>query len=124
MATVDYLGFRLTAMSLVPISKRFVPREDFDLEIYSTIVYGSSDAGDTMHADPMAVDCMEGVCKKLNLKKHRCGMKCNFFGTALNKQRGKYEHLFGPTDIELHKGSDGAFYVHWLLMLHSYLPGY
>ncbi|KAH3761583.1 Histidine kinase A [Pelomyxa schiedti] len=87
MATVDFLGYRLTAMSLLPITAK-------------SILYGSSNAGRIVHADdPVVVRNMEHICTKLNLKGHTCG-------TGL-----EHKTLWGPTDIEVHRGSDGRFYI-------------
>jgi hypothetical protein len=58
MALVDYLGFRLTALSVLPIRK-------------DTIVYGSCDAGKTVHAASRRLTRkMNEAADVLNLKKH------------------------------------------------------
>ena len=62
MAIIDYRGFRVTAMSLLPISGQ------------ETLVYGSSDGGRTvMASDPYFNQLMERAGKLLNLKPHLCG---------------------------------------------------
>ena len=68
MALVDYLGFRLIAMSLLPINK-------------NTIVYGSSDGGITMYnTNPTLAEKMKLSAKLLNLKSHKVNFFfCNFF---------------------------------------------
>ncbi|KAH3743334.1 Histidine kinase [Pelomyxa schiedti] len=95
MATVDYLGYRLTACSVIPISS-------------STLVYGSSDGGEIVkNNDPVAYKAMEEICKTLNLKKHKCG-KLN---PKTNKPLRPLQDLYGPTDVEIHKGTDNGYYV-------------
>jgi hypothetical protein len=62
MAIIDYRGFRVTAMSLLPISG------------HDTLVYGSSDGGKTVMASyPDFNQLMERAGKLLNLKPHLCG---------------------------------------------------
>eukprot|EP01133_Synstelium_polycarpum_P013661 gene13661-16088_t len=88
MALLDHRGFRLVAMSILPIAPR------------RTIVYGSADAGKTVHASlPDVNERMRLAAAKLNVKGHLCG--------AGDKQ----QLLYGPTDIEGHMGTDGLFYV-------------
>ena len=61
------LGQRLIAVSMVPIQK-------------NTIVYGSSDAGRTIHAsDSKLNDRMEKIAKLLNIKSHQVG-NCTIYG--------------------------------------------
>eukprot|EP01113_Clastostelium_recurvatum_P028334 TRINITY_DN3429_c0_g1_i2.p1 TRINITY_DN3429_c0_g1~~TRINITY_DN3429_c0_g1_i2.p1 ORF type:complete len:2680 (+),score=686.41 TRINITY_DN3429_c0_g1_i2:120-8159(+) len=87
MALVDYRGFRLVAMSILPIGA-------------DSIVYGSCDGGQTVHAPrPEVNERMKAAAKKMNIKGHMCGM---------GQQR---EFLYAPTDIEGHIGRDGLFYV-------------
>lgn len=83
---IDYLGFRLIALSLLPIDG-------------STLVYGSDNAGHTVSStDP------EGNMKKageiLKLKEHVAGQRESF--TA---------QVSFPADIEGHLGADNRFYV-------------
>lgn len=74
MCLVDYRGFRLVAMSLLPISK-------------STLIYGSDDAGKTVHNDdPEFSNLMKEAASIINLKGHVTDAK----GTT----------IYGPTDIE------------------------
>lgn len=83
MALIDYKGYRLVAMSFLPISK-------------GSLVYGSSDAGKTIHNDvPAVVPLMKKVGKKLNLLEHVVGT----------------QRIIGPGDIEVHRGDDDRFYI-------------
>jgi len=89
MAVIDYRGFRLVAMSILPIDKK------------KTLIYGSGDAGKTVAAvDPYFNRMMEEAAKKLNIKGHFCG-----------KDKESLKFLHGPTDIEGHLGSDKRYYV-------------
>ena len=57
-AVIDYRGFRLTAMSRLPVTNR-------------SLIYGSADAGQTVHNDmPEFEDLMERAARKLNLAEH------------------------------------------------------
>jgi len=85
MATIDYRGYRILAISSLPISKQ-------------TIVYGSCDGGQTVHdSDPVINTEMERMAKIMNLRGHTVG---------LNKKT-----IFGPGDIEVHKGFDSRYYM-------------
>ncbi|KYQ99702.1 hypothetical protein DLAC_03642 [Tieghemostelium lacteum] len=85
MAIIDYRGYRLLAISQLPIDK-------------TTIVYGSCDAGKTVHnSDPLINKEMERVAKILNLRGHTVGLTQTF--------------VYGPGDIEVHKGYDGRYYM-------------
>jgi hypothetical protein len=65
MALIDYKGYRLVAMSFLPISK-------------GSLVYGSSDAGKTIHNDaPPVVPLMRKVGKKIELVRAPCGQQKN-----------------------------------------------
>ncbi len=89
MTLVDYMGFRLIAMSILPISRQ-------------TIVYGSSDCGQTIHtnAAPAAVAALKLLARRLNLKPHYCGVPPR-----------KPAKVFGPCDLEGHQSDDGRFYL-------------
>jgi hypothetical protein len=89
MALVNYLGFCLIAISVLPVDK-------------STIKYGSCDAGNTMHFDNMELyaKIKEG-CQKLNLKPHKSGLE----------PKSTDPDQYGPGDIEGHLGKDGRFYM-------------
>lgn len=83
MALIDYLGFRVVALTIVPVDS-------------TTLRYGSADAGQTVHADLSELNAkMEAVGHALNLKKHRSGEV----------------EIVGPSDIEGHLGTDGRYYV-------------
>eukprot|EP00026_Physarum_polycephalum_P001843 Phypoly_transcript_01846.p1 GENE.Phypoly_transcript_01846~~Phypoly_transcript_01846.p1 ORF type:complete len:502 (+),score=60.52 Phypoly_transcript_01846:73-1578(+) len=85
MCLVDYLGYRLIAMSMLPV----------DL---STLCYGSCDAGNEVRCDiPEFNEKMAKLGKALNLKAHAVGAQ------------GK--EIVGPCDIEGHKGRDNRFYL-------------
>jgi len=74
MAMIDFRGFRLAAMSLLPISQK-------------TIRYGSSDGGKTIHNDIVEIHkLMKEVGGSLNLAIHH----------ILGIQ------IYGPRDIEIH----------------------
>eukprot|EP01087_Luapelamoeba_hula_P000097 TRINITY_DN10051_c0_g1_i1.p1 TRINITY_DN10051_c0_g1~~TRINITY_DN10051_c0_g1_i1.p1 ORF type:complete len:564 (+),score=53.42 TRINITY_DN10051_c0_g1_i1:3-1694(+) len=80
---IDYRGFRLIALTLMPVSRK-------------TIVYGSDNAGRTIHADYTEFNqrC-KTVFGRLNLKKHLVGTKT----------------LYACGDIEGHWGYDNRFYL-------------
>jgi len=83
MAIIDYVGFRLVAVSTLPISK-------------STIVYGSGDAGRSVHnSDEEASRLMSKVGEQLYLKEH----------IVFDKK------IVGPGDIEVHRATDGRLYI-------------
>eukprot|EP01102_Stenamoeba_stenopodia_P002205 TRINITY_DN1198_c0_g1_i1.p1 TRINITY_DN1198_c0_g1~~TRINITY_DN1198_c0_g1_i1.p1 ORF type:complete len:1050 (+),score=251.40 TRINITY_DN1198_c0_g1_i1:69-3218(+) len=87
MCLIDYRGYRLIATSSLPISQ-------------DTIVYGSCDGGHRVHADDEEMnEIMEKCGKILNLKGHYAGIGSNT------------QFLYGPCDIEGHKGHDGKLYV-------------
>ncbi|KAL7711905.1 Clu domain-containing protein [Entamoeba marina] len=82
-AVIDYRGYRLFAISVLPIKS-------------NTIIYGSGDAGKTIRMDnPLLNEKMRVAAKLLNIKGHVI--------------KGKMVH--GPVDIEVHKGFDGRFYL-------------
>eukprot|EP01103_Thecamoeba_quadrilineata_P017072 TRINITY_DN5918_c0_g1_i1.p1 TRINITY_DN5918_c0_g1~~TRINITY_DN5918_c0_g1_i1.p1 ORF type:complete len:585 (+),score=95.88 TRINITY_DN5918_c0_g1_i1:3-1757(+) len=88
MALVDYRGFRLTAMSILPIGK-------------DTLVYGSNDNGTTIQAkDPALNAKMRKVANILNIKPHFSGLS-----------RAKSCLLYSASDIEGHKAHDGKHYL-------------
>lgn len=85
MALIDFKGFRILATSLLPLGP-------------DTIVYGSHDAGKTVHAsDPVFNKMMDEIGVMLNLKKHTVGKK--------------KVPIVGPGDIEGHKALDGRYYL-------------
>ncbi|PRP83038.1 hypothetical protein PROFUN_09893 [Planoprotostelium fungivorum] len=88
MTLVDYLGFRVIAMAILPIDQ-------------DTLVYGSGDAGMTVRAvDVEMNEKMKQVAQRLNLRGHVTGSR----STTSN-------FIFGPGDIEGHRGHDGRLYV-------------
>eukprot|EP01114_Cavostelium_apophysatum_P011844 TRINITY_DN2636_c0_g1_i2.p1 TRINITY_DN2636_c0_g1~~TRINITY_DN2636_c0_g1_i2.p1 ORF type:complete len:1423 (+),score=460.75 TRINITY_DN2636_c0_g1_i2:227-4495(+) len=88
MALVDYVGFRLQALSLLPINAE-------------TLIYGTGDGGRTVKAEnPKFNAKMRLAGEKLNLKPHQVG---------LSKTHGKF--LYSCADIEGHHGFDGRYYA-------------
>ena len=87
MSIIDFRGFRLIAMSILPIDK-------------STIRYGTADGGKTIHAsDDVMNQKMKTVARILNLKGHY---------VASGRQKVK---IYGPADVEGHLGRDNKYYV-------------
>jgi hypothetical protein len=85
MALIDYKGFRLIAVSMLPLGR-------------GSLIYGSEDAGVTVHAkDKRLNELIEVASKRLNLKPHCCG-KNNVT-------------VYSPVDLEGHVGTDGRFYL-------------
>jgi hypothetical protein len=85
MALIDYRGFRLMAISLLPLSS-------------STICYGSADAARTVHNSNLEMnDLMKRAGKLLFLKPHPVG--------------SSETTIYGPGDIEGHQGKDGRLYL-------------
>ena len=89
MAVIDYCGFRLTAISELPIDGA------------RTLCYGSADGGATVRAgatDTAAAAGMRQAGAILNLRAHVAG-------TAAPQR------LCAPCDIEVHRGTDDRLYV-------------
>ncbi|PRP78266.1 hypothetical protein PROFUN_13876 [Planoprotostelium fungivorum] len=87
MTLIEYRGYRLVAMSWVPITSR-------------TLVYGSQDGGYTVLAsDEKCNRLMQMAGKRLNLKGHYAGLR---------PQTSKF--IYGPCDIEGHL-NENHFYV-------------
>ena len=85
MALVDYRGFRLIAMSVLPLRGM-------------SLIYGSKDAGNTVYATDSDFNAiMEKAGRSLNLINHQCGLEPN-----------KLKELWAACDIEGHLGSDGT----------------
>lgn len=83
MSLIDYCGFRLVAVSTLPIN-------------VDTIVYGSADAGRSVHnKDETAIRAMHEFGHDLNLREHMV------FNTP----------IMGPGDLEVHRGFDGNLYM-------------
>jgi len=96
MCTVDLAGFRLVCVSKLPISD-------------ATLVYGSADAGRTVHArDPVMNQLMASACSTLGLGPHNVGR-------ARVDEKNEVVHdcitMWGPIDIEGH--SIVTSKLHW-----------
>jgi len=88
MALLDYRGYRLIAMTVLPLGPK-------------TLVYGSNDGGNKVHnSSKILSERMQQAAKRLNLKPHVCGMNKN-----------NLETLSSAIDIEGHYGTDGRFYL-------------
>jgi hypothetical protein len=83
MTLVDYRGYRVVAMALLPVTK-------------GTLVLGSNDGGETvMNCDEEARETIVRVCDLLGLVQHCvAGVMCP-----------------GPGDLEIHRGTDGRIYA-------------
>jgi len=85
MCLIDYCGYRIVALSLLPVNKH-------------TLIYGSSDGGlNVVNSNPEFDALMHKAAKVINLKPHvsRDGII-----------------LCGPTDIEGHRSDiDGRYYL-------------
>lgn len=87
LCLVDFLGFRLIASSILPITNK-------------TLIYGSGDGGLTVaNSSPEFGDKVALVARILNLKAHLVG------------RSGKPQLLHLAGDVEGHKGTDGRFYI-------------
>lgn len=87
MALIDYRGYRLIALSQLPISD-------------VTLALGSSDAGRTVyHSDALLLERTTQACQLLNLKSHHVGHR---YANAT---------VPGPVDLEGHVGTDGRRYL-------------
>ena len=89
MAVIDHCGFRLTALSELPIAGA------------GTLCYGSADGGASVRAgatDSAAAAAMRQAAAILNLRAHVAG-------TAAPQR------LCAPCDIEVHRGADDRLYV-------------
>lgn len=83
---VDYRGFRIIATPCLPIGK-------------GTLKYGSDDGGVTvLKEDKILNEKMKLAAKSANLKGHKVGIKIP-------------RKIYGPGDIEGHKGLDSRYYV-------------
>jgi hypothetical protein len=95
MALIDFRGYRLVAICVLPIDRK-------------TICYGSFDAGRTVHNTFLECNmAMKEIGQYLNIKGHR---------------GANSEHLiYAPIDIEAHKGKDGKVCFFFLLLFVSVL---
>jgi len=88
MALVDYMGFRLIALSLLPIDE-------------NTLRYGSADAGLTVRCDHEGIRAlMREAASELNLCPHVCGVDPT-----------SSQVLYSAADVEGHLGTDGRIYL-------------
>eukprot|EP00727_Mastigamoeba_balamuthi_P002688 m51a1_g12416 hypothetical protein (960) ;mRNA; f:734993-739255 len=86
MTMIDYAGFRLIAMSLIPVDN-------------TTLVYGSNDGAKTViNSCEEFTTLVKEAAERLNLKEHVVGPD------------GAYR-IHTPADMEGHKGYDGCFYL-------------
>ena len=102
MCLVDYRGYRLVAVSILPIQG------------VKTLVYGSADAGRNIFAsDDDFNRRMLAVARKINIKPHWCGSSSSSRTTKTNNddENGGRKWLAAPTDVEGHIGTDGKRYV-------------
>jgi hypothetical protein len=92
-AIVDFKGYRITAMTLLPISGN------------QTLIYGSDDAGGECHVKndiPAWSELIYEASLGLNLKPHH----------VINGRSMKGEaQIASCVDLEGHKGRDGRFYL-------------
>ena len=73
---IDFLGFRLIAISILPVTQGETSTTDFDFlnlkKFQETLRYGSADAGVTIHDDdPKLNGLMKQVAAKINLEEHK-----------------------------------------------------
>ena len=89
LCTIDYKGYRLTAMSVLRIKRG------------ETIKYGSENAKQ-VHKDDIFTPKMKEIAQKLNLRKHKVN----------NKQGNEIQpiSIYGPLDIEGHE-INNKFYL-------------
>jgi len=85
---IDYKGFRMLAVSILPIKGK------------DTILTGSSDGCQSIHSSHSTTKILEEISDKFHLSKH------------LVKGSGNkdYVELVGPFDLEFHKGTDHNIY--------------
>eukprot|EP01105_Mastigella_eilhardi_P008800 TRINITY_DN2116_c0_g1_i3.p1 TRINITY_DN2116_c0_g1~~TRINITY_DN2116_c0_g1_i3.p1 ORF type:complete len:1509 (-),score=269.33 TRINITY_DN2116_c0_g1_i3:281-4252(-) len=89
VALIDYKGFRVLALSLLPVNK-------------STLRCGSADAARTVHnEDPILAKMIAQAASKLNLAPHVVGASDGSASYTLT----------GPGDLEGHKGHDNRYYL-------------
>lgn len=85
---VDYMGYRVIAMSLLPINR-------------DTIIYGTNDGGRTIHSSNPGFDLlMAKTASALNIRPHICGI----VPSGARK-------LHSVADLEGHRGFDDRFYL-------------
>ncbi len=98
MATIDYRGFRLTAMSVLPINEQ-------------TLIYGSADTQTVRSSDPHFNGLVERLSKStLNLKPHLiAGGGGSHY--SHNPNTTSRHLLYLPFDCEGHRGRDDRYYL-------------
>jgi tetratricopeptide (TPR) repeat protein len=96
MALIDYRGFRLVAMAALPIDGK-------------TIVYGSPDAGKSLHKsnDAQLRTQLRRACSILNLQPHGAAAVDESGGGGRDDDPGVQ---LAPTDLEVHLGYDSRLY--------------
>lgn len=90
VTVVDYRGFRLTAMAVLPVGA-------------DTLAIGSMDGGSTFAGgedDPDMVARASAMADRLNLRPH-----------DVVAQGGARTTVYGPWDLEHHRGTDGYPYL-------------
>ena len=96
MALIDYKGFRVIAMSILPINSKTIKYGKYN-GVHHTVPnrgLGSSDAGTNVHCDvPELNEKMDRAATILNLKKHVIGAR-----------EGSNIRLSSPGDLEEHLG--------------------
>lgn len=102
MCLIDYRGYRLVAMSLLPVSKETIIYGKFLSNSVTDHCQGSSDAGKTVHNDDKEFEeLMATAAKRLNLAPHLVGPDIT-----------RSETIYAPVDIEGHKSQiDGCYYL-------------
>eukprot|EP01091_Cochliopodium_minus_P015653 TRINITY_DN5633_c0_g1_i1.p1 TRINITY_DN5633_c0_g1~~TRINITY_DN5633_c0_g1_i1.p1 ORF type:complete len:816 (-),score=206.99 TRINITY_DN5633_c0_g1_i1:88-2535(-) len=93
MALIDYKGFRLIAMTKLPIGS-------------GSMRYGCSDAGQrpwTVHKESEFHRLVTKACIKMKLRPHYCGER--------DEELFPDEELWCPMDLEGHEGKDGRKYL-------------
>eukprot|EP00698_Gefionella_okellyi_P012452 TRINITY_DN3351_c0_g2_i1.p1 TRINITY_DN3351_c0_g2~~TRINITY_DN3351_c0_g2_i1.p1 ORF type:complete len:1439 (+),score=307.78 TRINITY_DN3351_c0_g2_i1:55-4371(+) len=90
MALLQCRGYVVIVQSILPVTSQ------------GTLVYGSNDAGYTIHAnDDEFAELMKEALQRLNLAGHR----------VWNRGHSYWRMLYGPGDMEGHRGKDGRLYL-------------
>lgn len=111
-AVIDYRGYRITAMPLLPLQ---------------ALVYGSSDAGKTLNmSNPKVNQCMVQAASSLHLAGHLVrGHDDDGVGVGVGVDGGSGEskskeeeekekekkEIYSAADVEVHEGKDGRLYM-------------
>jgi hypothetical protein len=134
MALVDFMGWRLIAMSLLPLNKNqssspsSAPSSSSSSpgsgeeggSKKSTIVYGSDDCGESVHADDQIFLSMaQQLGTSLNLKPRKVMVLSSSSPTESSRNHNNNDNnnnleertLFTAVDVEGHKGNDGRYYL-------------